>query len=58
MMSWVAGLMIGIRLLWRGTFHSPSMNSCLLGTEMAIFLFAFSFLYSHSLSAILGLEQR
>lgn len=40
MMSSVAGLMIGNRLLRRGTFHSPSMKSCLLGMEIAIFLFS------------------
>ena len=42
MMSSVEGLMIGIRLLRRGALHSPSMKSCLLGIEIAIFFLLFS----------------
>lgn len=37
MVSSVVGLTMGIRFFNTGSFHSPSMNSIRLGTEIAIF---------------------
>jgi hypothetical protein len=44
MMSWVEGLMMGIRLLRMGAFQSPLMNNCLVGIEISIFLLSLMYI--------------